>query len=168
MIYSISDLNHCDRPAFVEALGTIFEASPWVAEKTWQKRPFGGVKSLHQAMMAVVTASPEETQLALIRAHPDLASRAKMAESSVREQAGAGLDRLSPTEFERFTLLNEAYKAKFGFPFIIAVRNHTQPSILDAFERRLQHDRDTEKQTALKEIGAIAYFRLMEGVTDAD
>jgi 2-oxo-4-hydroxy-4-carboxy-5-ureidoimidazoline decarboxylase len=168
MTYFLSDLNHCDRAAFVEALGAIFEDSPWVAEQAWQKRPFSDVKSLHQAMVDVVAASPEETQLALIRAHPDLASKANMAETSVKEQAGAGLDRLSPQEFEHFTHLNKAYKAKFSFPFIIAVKKHTKVSILKAFEQRLTHDRDTEKQTALQEIGAIAGFRLKDAIADFD
>jgi len=98
----------------------------------------------------------------LIRAHPDLGSKAKMADASVQEQAGAGLDRLTPEEFDRFQTLNAAYQERFGFPFVIAVRNHTKESILEAFDRRLENPSDTEIDQALEEITQIAEFRLLD------
>lgn len=160
MPYSLSKLNQLNQAEFIEALGAIFEDSAWIAEATWQKRPFSDVSALHQAMVDVVAASPESAQLTLIRAHPDLASKAKMARASVQEQAGVGLDRLTAEEYDRFHRLNEAYKAKFGFPFIIAVKNHTKESILAAFKQRLPHNQQLEQQQALSEIAAIARFRL--------
>lgn len=111
-------------------------------------------------MLGVVEAMSDSEQLALIKAHPDLGSKAKMAEASVKEQAGAGLDRLSAEEYQRFQSLNQAYKNKFDFPFIVAVKNHTKESILQAFERRLNNSVATEKQQALTEISQIARFRL--------
>jgi 2-oxo-4-hydroxy-4-carboxy-5-ureidoimidazoline decarboxylase len=107
-----------------------------------------------------------DEQFALICAHPDLGSRIKMAEASVKEQAGAGLDQLSPAEYQQFQQLNQAYKAKFGFPFIIAVRNHTRTSIVAAFQHRLQNSIEAERQQALREIAEIARLRLFDLVAD--
>ncbi len=101
-----------------------------------------------------------DEQLALIRAHPDLGSKASMAEASVQEQAGLGLDRLTAQEYDYFQFLNQAYKDKFGFPFIIAVKNQTKASVLDAFERRLQNNIETEIAGAIAEINKIAWFRI--------
>jgi len=160
MTYSIATLNQMTQTQFVEVLGAVFEDTPTIAHDTWQQRPFTDLTDLHQKMVGVVQAMTPSAQLALICAHPDLGSRAKMADASVQEQAGVGLDRLSATEFERFHKLNQHYRATFGFPFIIAVKGHTIASILAAFEQRLQHDRVTEQQTALAEINRIAWFRL--------
>lgn len=146
--------------AFVAALGAIFENTPAIAAKAWHQRPFDSVEALHRAMVAVVQADSDDAQLALLRAHPDLGSRAAMADASVQEQASAGLDRLSPEEYSRFHQLNQAYTERFGFPFIIAVRSHTKASILAAFEERLQNSRESERQTALQEVFKIARFRL--------
>ncbi len=165
MPYPLSELNQMHQTAFVQALGAIFEDTPAIAEATWQSRPFLDVQHLHQQMVAVVQAMAPADQLALICAHPDLGSKAKMADASVQEQAGAGLDRLSPAEYERFHQLNQQYRETFGFPFIVAVKNHTKSSILAAFEQRLQHDRATEQQQALSEITQIAWFRLVDQVT---
>lgn len=158
--YLLSHLNQMTQSEFIEALGTIFESSPWVAERAWLKRSFSDINSLHQAMVNVVQTSSSEEQLTLIRAHPDLGTKAKMAEASVREQSGVGLDCLSVSEYERFQTLNQSYKNKFGFPFIIAVRNQTKDSILEAFETRLNNSLNLEQETALKEIAKIAKFRL--------
>jgi len=165
MSYALSDLNQMSQDEFVNALGAIFEDTPAIAREAWQHRPFKDVQQLHQHMVAVVQAMPPEQQIALICAHPDLGSKAKMADASVQEQAGVGLDRLSPEEYERFHTLNQKYRETFGFPFIIAVRNHTKATILEAFEQRLQHDCNTEQQTALTEISQIAWFRLSDQVT---
>ena len=144
------------------ALGGVFEHSPWVAEKAWIKRPFADITSLHQAMSAVVQEASLEQKLVLIRAHPDLATKASMSTSSVQEQAGTGLDRLTPEEYGRFQSLNQAYKAKFGFPFIVAVRNHTKKSILEAFSSRLGNTSEVELERALTEIEQIAFLRLSQ------
>lgn len=162
MPYSLADLNQMNQTAFVGALGAVFEETPAIAERAWLHRPFADVTDLHQRMVAVVNAMTPAEQLALIRAHPDLGSRAQMADASVKEQAGAGLDRLTPDEYAQFHQLNQAYTEKFGFPFIIAVRNHTKTSILEAFDRRLQNSVDRERQQALIEIAQIAQFRLTD------
>lgn len=160
MKYPISVLNQMSEEGFVEALGWVFEDSPWVAQRTWIKRPFADVTSLHQAMVEVVREASLDEQFALIRAHPDLATKAKMSASSVQEQAGAGLDQLAAQEYDRFQSLNQAYKAKFGFPFIIAVKNNTKDSILEAFSTRLENTQEVELKRVLAEIEQIAWFRL--------
>lgn len=147
---------------FVSSLVAIFEHSPWVAENVVSERPFSSLEYLHAAMVNAVKTANLEMQLTLIRAHPDLGARLKMSEQSVAEQAGLGLDRLSQTEFERFSSLNTAYREKFGFPFIIAVRNHTRASILENFVLRLEHSVELEIETALQEIATIAKFRLQD------
>lgn len=160
----LRDLDILDRAGFADALGAIFEHSPWIAERAWNRRPFVGANDLMAAMSAVVEAASNDEKLALIRAHPDLAGKAAregaLTEHSTSEQAGAGLDRLSDEEFERFHQLNDAYTARFGFPFVIAVRGHTRETILAAFETRLGNDRATETAEALRNIGLIARFRL--------
>ena len=153
-------LNHLDQAGFVRALGAVFEDSPWVAERTYPARPFATLDALHAAMVHVVETAGREAQLALIRAHPDLATRVQLSAASTREQVGAGLDRLPPDEYARFLMLNARYRLRFGFPFVIAVRNRTPASILAAFERRLENTVDAEITTALREIAHIARFRL--------
>jgi 2-oxo-4-hydroxy-4-carboxy-5-ureidoimidazoline decarboxylase len=161
---NFGDLNTLDRAGFVAALGAIFEHSPWIAERAWDRRPFEDSDSLMAAMIAVVEAASNEEKLALIRAHPDLAGKAARAGAltahSTAEQAGAGLDRLTDEEFGRFHRLNDAYKTRFGFPFVIAVRGHTKETILAAFETRLAHDPAAEMAEAIRNIGLIARFRL--------
>ena len=167
---NLSTLNQLPKPAFIHTLGTIFEHSPWVAEGAYAHKPFGSVESLHAAMVAVVDQAGTGPQLALIRAHPDLAGKAALAgeltAESTSEQKGAGLDRLSPDEFANFHRLNDAYQAKFGFPFIIAVRGHDRHSILAAFETRLLNDAESERAEALRQIARIAGFRLAELLKD--
>ncbi len=161
MTYHISEINQMSQMAFVEVFGGVFEHTPEIAFQAWTKRPFADVNNLHQQMVTVVNEMSLEEQLTLIRAHPDLGSKVKMAEASVKEQAGVGLDRVSSEEYERFEFLNQSYQDKFGFPFIIAVKNQTKMSILEAFEGRLQNTLDVEKQQALNEIAGIAKFRLI-------
>ncbi|MBF2075724.1 MAG: 2-oxo-4-hydroxy-4-carboxy-5-ureidoimidazoline decarboxylase [Synechococcales cyanobacterium C42_A2020_086] len=162
MTYSIAALNAMSQSEFTAALETVFEDTPEVARRVWQRRPFRDVADLHQQMVTVVQAMTPDEQLALIRAHPDLGTRAKMADASVQEQAGAGLNRLSPEEYERFQQLNHTYWATFGFPFIVAVKNHTKESILSEFERRLRNSIRDEQNQALAEINQIAWFRLLD------
>ncbi|MGA9378057.1 MAG: 2-oxo-4-hydroxy-4-carboxy-5-ureidoimidazoline decarboxylase [Phormidium sp.] len=160
MQYTIFQLNEMNQEAFTEALATIFENSSWIAKNAWQKRPFANLSALHQSMVEVVQTASKEQQLNLISAHPDLGTKAKMAEASVKEQAGLGLDKLTPEEYQRFHSLNQTYKDKFGFPFIIAVKNHTKNSILAAFAERSKNSPETEMAQALTEIAQIAKFRL--------
>ena len=161
---NLQDLDAFDCVSFTHALGAIFEHSPWIAERAWNRRPFADTDHLMAAMLAVVEVASDDEKIALIRAHPDLAGKAARAgaltEHSTAEQAGAGLDRLSDEEFRRFHRLNNAYKSRFGFPFVIAVRGHTRQTILAAFDQRLTNDRASEMAEALRNIGLIARFRL--------
>jgi 2-oxo-4-hydroxy-4-carboxy-5-ureidoimidazoline decarboxylase len=159
---TLVELNATDRSAFVGALGWIFEESPWVADRAWEQRPFATLDDLHGAMTAVVAAAPFDEQLALLRAHPDLGVDQKMSQASQREQQGAGLDVLTRDEIERLRKLNAAYREKFGFPFLYAVRGSTKHDILHALERRLPSTRDIEHQEALRQVYRIARFRLDE------
>lgn len=161
MSYTITELNEMSQKAFVEALGEVFEHTPKIAEQTWYQRPFADLTELHQKMKDVVNAMNEQEQLALIRAHPDLGSKTKMAEASVKEQAGVGLNQLSKEEYEHFQQLNQKYKDKFAFPFIVAVKNQTKTSILNAFESRLNNSIKVEKKQAIQEILQIAWHRLL-------
>ena len=162
MLYPISQLNQMDRSQFTDALGHVFEQTPSIASEAWSQRPFKDFDALYQAMNTVLWQLPSEQQLALIRSHPDLGSRIKMADASIREQASVGLDRLSPDDFSKFQRLNQQYLDRFNFPFIIAVKNHTQGSILEAFVDRLENALEIEFKQALVEILQIAKFRLLE------
>jgi 2-oxo-4-hydroxy-4-carboxy-5-ureidoimidazoline decarboxylase len=164
MPLTIAQLNGLDREAFVAAVGHVFEHSPWIAAGAWERRPFATPHELHRALCAVVAAAGEERQLALIRAHPDLAGRVALAgeltAESAREQAAAGLTALTAEELGRLTALNEAYKARFGFPFVVCARENKRDAILAAFPLRLANSREDEIRTALAEIEKIAWLRL--------
>ena len=157
-------INTMDRAAFVRKFGGIFEKSPWVAEKIVEKRPFASVDDLHAAMVTVAKNAPAAQQLALLQSHPDLAGKeaqaGTMTASSVAEQASAGLNALSPAEMVDLSALNAAYKAKFGFPFIIAVRMYTKEGIFFEFKRRLQNDTQTEFANDLQNVYIITRLRL--------
>jgi 2-oxo-4-hydroxy-4-carboxy-5-ureidoimidazoline decarboxylase len=159
-------VNALTREAFVDRYGRLFEHSPWVAEEAYASGPFDSRDELFGALCAAMHAAPRARQLALIRAHPDLAGRAaveeSLTESSRREQASAGLDRLTPDEYASFTRLNTAYRERFEFPFVVCVREHTKASILRAAAERLEHTRDEEVRVALEEIAKIARLRLEE------
>jgi urate oxidase len=163
-------INALDEEQFTTQLGPLFEGSPWIARETWPARPFASLAALHGSLIATVHGSAAERKLALIRAHPDLAGRAaidqELTPESTREQASVGLDRLAPEEFARFTRLNSAYAERFGFPFVICVREHDKHGILAAFERRLVNEPDAEVETALAEIGKIAWLRLCDLAAD--
>lgn len=149
------------RPEFLSRFGPVYEGSPWVAEGVWPDPP-DDLEGLAAAMAAVVDAAPRDMKLALIRAHPELAGRTKMADASVKEQADVGLDQCSPDEFAAFQRLNGAYNARFGFPFIYAVKGATRAEILAAFEARLENDPVAEFDTAIAQIHRIARFRLAD------
>jgi 2-oxo-4-hydroxy-4-carboxy-5-ureidoimidazoline decarboxylase len=164
----LEQLNACDRAAFTAALGHLFEHSPWVAEETWPQRPFPTVDALHAALCATMRAAPRARQLALIRAHPDLAGRLaqqrQLTAESTREQASAGLDRLTDVQMAEFTRLNGAYRARFDFPFIICARLNARDAILSAMRARVDHSPDVEFTTALAEIEKIARLRLQDAI----
>ena len=155
-----------DTGAFIAKYGGVYEHSPWVAEQVADtvSATETDLEMLARLMADVVDNASTERQLALIRAHPDLAGKAQIAgeltADSSAEQASAGLDQCSKVEYERFQALNEAYKDKFGFPFVMAVRGSSRAEILEAFGERLQNDNDTEFETALAEIHKIAVLRL--------
>lgn len=157
---TIADLNSLELAQFVSAIGWVFEHSPWVAERAWDERPFESIDGLHRAMVDQVERSQPEEQLTLLRAHPDLGTRARVSEASSSEQAGAGLDQLTPAEFERLRGLNEYYRDKFGFPFLFAVKRSTKHDILGALERRVGSSREEEYRVALDQVYRIARFRL--------
>lgn len=152
-----------DNEAFVARYRSLFEHSPWVVERAALRRPFD---DLHAGLMAVVLGASRDEQLALIRAHPELAGKAAidrtLTAASTAEQASAGLDRLTPDEFAAFHDLNRRYRERFGFPFIICVRMTDKAGILAAMRARLDNDRETEIATALDEIGKIVRLRLNE------
>jgi OHCU decarboxylase len=155
------------RQEFVGRFGGVYEHSPWIAEVVYDRglRPAEDTPDgLAVALAAVLASAGDDAKLALIRAHPDLAGRAAIAgdltAASKSEQAGAGLDRCTPEEYRRFQELNEAYKQKFGFPFIHAIAGKSRRDILAAFEARIENDPGTEFRTALAEIDAIARLRL--------
>jgi 2-oxo-4-hydroxy-4-carboxy-5-ureidoimidazoline decarboxylase len=166
MKYSLAELNEMTRVRFVGALGTIYELSPWIAEETWDRRPFENLADLHRAMEETVERAGETRQLALLKAHPDLAGKAARAgaltDHSTGEQASAGLDHLTDAEYDCFHALNTAYQEKFGFPFIIAVKDHDKSGILAAFERRLAHEPVDELAAGLAQVSRIAEIRLAD------
>ena len=162
---TLDDLNSQDRGGFVSAVGSAFEDSPWVAERAWDLRPFESVDAVHDAMCSVVAMAPLEEQLSLLRAHPELGARTKMSQSSATEQAGAGFGALTGDEADRFRSLNAAYRDKFGFPFLYAVKGRTARDIVNALERRLTSARDAEHQEALRQAYRIARFRLEDMIS---
>jgi 2-oxo-4-hydroxy-4-carboxy-5-ureidoimidazoline decarboxylase len=169
---TIPELNASSKADFVAALANIFEYSPWIAEQAASARPFAGVKQLFGAMTAAVDRAPSELRLALIKAHPDLADKTQRAAGltaeSNAEQNSVGLDRLSDAEYAAFERVNNAYRTKFGFPYIVCVRRHTKDSILRDFERRLPNDATAETQKSVEEICRIAALRVDQLVASED
>lgn len=169
---TLQTLNAADRKTFAGAISEVMELAPWVADEAYAARPFASVAALYQAMTEAVRNAPAERQRALINGHPDLAGKAaregRLTADSTAEQTSAGLDRLSEEEFAAFHRLNDAYRKKFGMPFIVCVRRHGKESILRQFERRLQNDAAAEQKTALDEIFRIAALRLDQRVIGPD
>ncbi len=157
---NLAQIDSASRQRFVESLGFVFENSPWVAERAWTRGPFGALARLHAAMTGEVERAGRAEQLALLCAHPDLGARARMSAASLGEQAGAGLDRLTPDEFHTLQQRNAAYRRKFGFPFLFAVKGASKHDILIALEQRLAAEPDQEFQEALRQVYRIAWFRL--------
>jgi len=161
---TLADVNAMDETAFVRALGGVFEHSPWIAQRAFAARPFADVASLHAAMVAVVDRASDAEKLALLRAHPELAGKAAvrgdLTDDSTKEQSGAGLAQCSPEEFAAITELNRRYNAKFGFPFILAVKGYDRAGILREFARRVERDRAAEFAECLAQVARITRFRL--------
>ena len=158
-------VNRLDQPAFVAALGAVFEHSPWVAELAWRARPYASVAALHGAMVNAVRAASFAQQVALLRAHPELAGSeavaGAMTADSSGEQGRLGFTSLSHAEFESMGELNRRYRKKFGFPCIIALKLHANRGTVTAeFTRRLANDADAEVRNALEQIGHITRARL--------
>jgi 2-oxo-4-hydroxy-4-carboxy-5-ureidoimidazoline decarboxylase len=148
------------RAEFVNLLGAVFEETPAIAEQAWAARPFLDIADLHQKMVAIVEQMSPDEKLALIQAHPELGNRAKMADASVQEQLSAGLNQLNPADYQRIQSLNAAYRQKFGFPYVMAIKGHSISSILATLEIRLGNNSAAELTRSLSEIYQIARFRL--------
>lgn len=161
---TVQELQRLDPDGFEAAFGEVFEHSPWIARGAASSGPFDSVDAVHGAMTAELKRAPHEAQLALIRAHPDLADRLArpkdLTAHSHAEQAAAGLDSLTEHEAQGLARLNKHYKERFGFPFIICARKHDKASIIQAIEVRLMNDHEAEVEAALYEIGQIARLRL--------
>jgi 2-oxo-4-hydroxy-4-carboxy-5-ureidoimidazoline decarboxylase len=164
----LAALNALDDEAFVAMLGAVFEHSPWVASAALAGRPFASVAELHSTMMAAVLNAEPARQLALLRAHPELARPAPLTAASTAEQGGMGLDRLAADEAAAFSALNSAYRARFGFPFIIAVRGQRdRAAIRIALSDRIGHTPEQEMAAALAEVAKITRFRLDDLIKDS-
>lgn len=154
------EVNQMNRKEFIQKVGWVFEHSPWVASAAWENIPFESHKHLLQTMIDIVQNAEKSMQLALLREHPDLGTRLQMSEISQKEQAGAGLDKLSREEFEEFVSINQRYVQKFKFPFIMAVKSQSKESILASMKQRVHNTYDEEFNNALLEVYKIAGFRL--------
>jgi len=169
---TLQSLNAADKAGFIAAVGDSYEHAPWVAEAVVGQRPFANLAALHEAMMAAVRAASAEQRMALLKGHPDLAGKAAragtMTADSKAEQASAGLDRLSEAEYATFHKNNDAYRKKFGIPFIVCARRHSKDSILHQFEHRLRNNVAAETKTALGEVFRIVALRLDQRVEAPD
>ena len=165
---SIDAVNRMSADAFVAAFGDVAEHSPWVAERAAAARPFANRRAKAEAFLDAIFDADAPMKLALVRAHPDLAGRAAIAgdllPESRKEQTGAGLDKLTAEEFARFTSLNQTYRAKFGFPFIFAVKGADKHKILKAFEQRIGNEPEAELATAVRQVGNIIVFRIEDRI----
>lgn len=162
---TLAEINTMDVTGFVAAFGDVAEHSPWVAERAAEMRPFATRDELVGGFARAMLSADSNAQLVLLRAHPDLAGKAKLTDDSKHEQAGAGLDRLTSDEFARFTELNTDYKNRFGFPFIFAVRGATKQQIIGSFEARINNSKVQEFETALQHVTQIFRFRLEDRVS---
>ena len=171
MACPLATLNACDLPRFLAVCGPLYEHSPWVAERAFSRRPFDSREALHKALVAAVRAATPDEQTALIRAHPDLvgklAREGRLTAASTGEQAAAGLDSLSAEEIAAFERYNQAYRDRFGFPFVICARENRKEAILAAFPIRLANSPEQERATALAEIGRIGWLRIVDAVSNA-
>jgi 2-oxo-4-hydroxy-4-carboxy-5-ureidoimidazoline decarboxylase len=163
---TLSELNEASANGFVDAVGWVFEKSPWVAERACARRPFDSVDGLLGAMKDAVERADPAKQLALLCAHPDLGTRLAMSDASVREQERAGFAALPPERLLRLAELNARYRDRFGFPFLFAVRGATPDQVIASLEARVGRPRDEEFREALAQVFRIAHFRLQDLLTE--
>lgn len=167
---SLRELNRLDGDAFVAICGPLFEHSPWIAQRTWPRRPFASLDELHRALCATMYTASTQEQVKLIAAHPDLVGRlarqGQLTRESSGEQATAGLTALSPGDIAVFDRYNLAYRERFGFPFVICARQNKKDAILAAFPLRLMNTREQEIATSLGEIAKIAHLRLLDRLSE--
>jgi len=163
---TLAEINAMLREQFTDALGWIFEESPWVAAAAWAERPFASREALHRAMVRRVEDAGVARQRALLLAHPDLGTRARVSAASAGEQTGVGLDRLTAGEFATFTEWNRAYREKFGIPFLFAVKGSSKQDILAALRVRMESRVDEEFGEALRQVYRIAWFRIESAVAE--
>jgi 2-oxo-4-hydroxy-4-carboxy-5-ureidoimidazoline decarboxylase len=171
--HTLAAINRMDAAQFSASFGKVYEHSPWVAGRAFTLRPSSGFASrgaLHAALVATVYAATEDEQIALLRAHPELAGReaetGAMTPESASEQAVAGLTAMSRDEVQRLRAMNASYREKFGFPFIIVARNNTQAAIFGTLEARTHNSREMELRNALAQVGEIARLRLADLIVD--
>jgi 2-oxo-4-hydroxy-4-carboxy-5-ureidoimidazoline decarboxylase len=162
---SIHDVNAMSGSAFLDVFGDVAEHSPWVAREAASFRPFANREAMIRSFERSVKSANRDAQLALIRAHPDLATKAKLTDDSSREQQDAGLATLTAEEFARFTDLNTRYKQRFGFPFIFAVKGATKHMILQSFTERVNNDAEAEFAMAIAQVCRIFRFRIEDRVS---
>ena len=163
-LLTLAQVNALSREEFVSAFGELFEHSPWIAERAWDARPFGGLDALFQALAFVLRRAETKIKFGLIRAHPELAARDARAlglsELSGKEQQSAGLDTCSAEDAQRLSALNRQYREKFGFPFILAIKGLDKAGIFEQLGDRLENTLDSEYAENLQQILKIAWFRL--------
>ena len=159
---SIDTFNKLNKSEFLSTFGNVFEKTEWIAEKCYNSKPFNNVQELVNKMMETFENSIKEKHLEILNSHPDLAVKKKLTRESENEQANANLNQCTNEEFEEFNLLNEKYKKKFGFPFIIAVKGKNKNEILKIFRQRITNNINLEFEEAKKQVKKIATFRLSE------
>lgn len=162
----MAELNALPAAEFAARLGGVFEHAPWIAEAAAARRPCKDAADLSSALAVIVREAGTEKQLALLNAYPDLAARGRLTTESAREHDASGLSTANPETRRRLETLNAAYRARFGFPFIICARLHDVATILDAMKRRINHRRDEEFTAALGQVLQIARLRLADLVSD--
>ena len=159
---SIDNINHLNKSDFLSIFGNVFEKTEWIAEKCYDSKPYNNVQELVNKMMEIFDNSIKEIHLEILNCHPDLAVKKKLTKDSENEQANANLNQCTNEEFEEFNKLNEKYKKKFGFPFIIAVKGKNKKEILNSFRQRITNNINLEFEEAKKQVKKIANFRLGE------
>ena len=162
---TINKINKLSRSEFVEVFANIFEKTKWTAEKLYNQKPFDNFEDLCSKMLEIFKTASRETQLKILKSHPDLADKVKVNSLTInsrKEQSNAGLDQCSKEEFNEFKDLNKFYKQKYGFPFIIAVKSKNKIEILNEFKKRILNSVDKEFKEAIKQVVKIANLRLNE------
>ena len=159
---SIDTFNKLNKSEFLSTFGNVFERTEWIAEKCYDSKPYNNVQELVNKMMEVFENSIKEKHLEILNSHPDLAVKKKLTKESENEQANANLNQCTNEEYEEFNKLNEKYKKKFGFPFIIAVKGKNKNEILNSFRQRITNNINSEFEEAKKQVKKIASFRLSE------